>query len=234
MQAVILAGGLATRLYPLTKKIPKSLISIWGKPFLQYQLELLRKSEIKDIVLCVGYLGKKIKNFFGNGEKFGVKLHYSEEKRLLGTAGALKNAEKLLEKEFFVVYGDSYVPVNYQKVMRYFAKYNELGLTMVYHNFDLYDRSNIILEGNLVKEYCKNPKKKKKGMDYIDAGVNFFRKEVLGLIPRGREIDLNRIQAKLARKRQLLAYETKERFYEVGSPKGLEEFKNYIQETKNK
>ena len=135
MQVVILAGGLATRLRPLTETIPKSMVLINNKPFLQYQLELLRSNGITDIVLCVGYLHKQIEDYFQNGRNFGVNIKYSrEEKGLLGTAGALKNAANFLEDKFFLIYGDSYIFLNFKEILSYFNSYNELALMVVYES----------------------------------------------------------------------------------------------------
>jgi len=227
MQAVVLAGGVGTRLKPITEKIPKSMIQIRGKPFLEHQLNLLKNHGISDVVLCVGYLGDKIKEYFGDGRKFGIKLRYSEERGgLLGTAGAIKNAQDLLNDVFFVTYGDAYLILDYQEVMRYFKKFNKLGLMVVYKNFDKYDRSNVVVEGNLVKIYSK--KKKAPDMVYIDFGVSMLRKKALNLIPAGKVVDLEELYRELIERKELLAFETDQRFYQIGSPEGLEEFKRII------
>ncbi|MEW6221778.1 MAG: sugar phosphate nucleotidyltransferase [Candidatus Hadarchaeota archaeon] len=223
MQAVILAGGIGTRLKPLTEKVPKTMIPVYGRPFLEYQLSLLKRSGISNVVLCIGYLGSKIKKHFGNGEKFGLKISYSEEgNKLLGTAGALKKAERLLEDEFFVTYGDAYLMLDYRGVMQRFKKSKKLGLMVVYKNFDKYDRSNVVVGGGLVKVYSK--KRKAPGMVYIDFGVSAFRKEALALVPKNKVVDLEDLNQKLIEKGELLAFETDQRFYEVGGPESLKEF----------
>lgn len=227
MQVVILAGGLGTRLKPLTEKIPKSMVLIQGKPFLEYQLNLLVRCGISDIVLCIGYLGEKIKNYFGDGKRFGVKIKYSEEtEKLLGTAGALKNAVDLLDDIFFVTYGDAYLILDYREVMRYFKKFNKLGLMVVYKNFDRYDKSNVIVEGGLVKVYDKQ--RRAPDMVYIDFGVSVLRKKALDLVPKGKVMDLEEFYQELIRRRELLAFETQQRFYEVGSHNGLKEFEGLV------
>jgi len=227
MQIVVLCGGKATRLYPLTRKIPKSLIRIVGKPFLEYQLALLKKNGISDIVLCIGYKGEQIKKYFGGGKKFGVKIRYSSDgKKLLGTGGALKKAEDLLEDTFLVMWGDSYLPFNFQKAIKFFKKSNKLGLMTVFKNLDKYEPSNVEIEKNLVKSYSK--KRKTKKMKHIDYGVSIYRKEVLKFIPKNQVYDLSKLQQTLIKKRQLLAYPAEKRFYQIGSPKGLGEFKKYI------
>ena len=228
MQIVILAGGLATRLGDLTRDRPKSTVEIQGKPFLEYQLELLRSAGIKNIVLCIGHMGDQIERFFGNGTKYGVNIKYSFEDKPLGTAGALKKAEDLLNDTFFTMYGDSYVFLDFGRVMSYFESQNKLALMTVYKNCDQYDRSNTVVEGNLVKKYSKV--EKTEDMVYIDYGANIFRKEVLRMIPGKQFYTLEELVPHLIDIEELLAFEVKERFYEIGSPQGLKEFERHIAE----
>jgi len=227
MQIVILCGGKATRLYPLTKKIPKSMMRFEGKPFLEQQLDLLKKNRIFDIVLCVGYKAEQIKKYFGDGKNFGVEIKYSsDKKRLLGTGGALKKAENLLEDSFLVMWGDSYLPFNFQKAIKFFKKSNKPGMMIVFKNLNKYEPSNVEVKNNLVKSYGK--KRKTKKMKYIDYGISIYRKEVLKHLPKNQICDLTKLQQALIKKRQLLAYPAEKRFYQIGSPDGLEELKNYI------
>ena len=227
MQIVVLCGGKATRLYPLTKKIPKSMIRFEGKPFLEQQLDLLKKNRIFDIVLCVGYKAEQIKKYFGDGKNFGVEIKYSsDKKKLLGTGGALKKAENLLEDSFLVMWGDSYLPFNFQKAIKFFKKSNKPGMMIVFKNLNKYEPSNVEVKNNLVKSYSK--KRKTKKMKYIDYGISIYRKEVLKYLPKNQICDLTKLQQALIKKRQLLAYPAEKRFYQIGSPDGLEELKNYI------
>lgn len=227
MQMVILAGGLATKLRPLTEAIPKSLLRIKEKPFLEYQIELLKGHGITDIVLCIGYLGDQIKDYFGDGSRFGVKIRYSEEgETLLGTAGAVKNAEPLLSQEFLLMYGDSYLLLNYGEVMHHFQGFNKLGLMVVYKNFGRWDKSNVVIEGDLVKVYDKGAHLP--DMIYIDEGLSMLRREALAIIPAGNVVSLEEFYQTLIQRGELLAFETKQRFYEIGSPQGLEEFKTLV------
>ena len=228
MQVVILAGGLATRLGDLTRDRPKSTVEIQGKPFLGYQLELLRSAGIKNIVLCIGHMGDQIERFFGNGTKYGVNIKYSFEDKPLGTAGALKKAEDLLNDTFFTMYGDSYLFLDFGRVMSYFESQNKLALMTVYKNYDRYDRSNTEIDGKLVRRYSR--KEKTEDMVYIDYGANIFRKEVLRMIPEKQFYTLEELVPRLIEMEELLAYEVKERFYEIGSPQGLKEFQRYIAE----
>ncbi len=227
-QVVILAGGLATRLGELTKNHPKSLIEILNKPFLAYQLELLRAQGITDVVLCLGHLGAQIRETFGDGRKYGVHISYSIEDKLLGTAGALKNAEPILGNIFFAMYGDSYLFLDFEKVPVYFMLQNKLGLATVYRNNDSYDKSNMVIDGNKVVKYSKA--EKTKDMVYIDYGASIFRKEVLQLIPENHAYSLEDLFIRLIEIEQLLAYEVNDRFYEIGSPQGLRDFEEFAKE----
>ncbi|MGA2670090.1 MAG: sugar phosphate nucleotidyltransferase [Dehalococcoidia bacterium] len=230
IQLAILAGGLATRLGPLTEKTPKSMVMIQGRPFLEYQLGFLRKSGVTSAVLCIGHLAEQIENYFGDGRKFGMNITYSyESKQLLGTAGALKKAERLLEDPFFTMYGDSYLSLDFADAMSYFKSRDKLALMSVYKNYDRYEGSNTVIKGELVKKFSK--KEKTKGMVYIEYGANIFRKAALELIPEDLPYSLDKLFPELIRRKDLLAYEVRERFYQIGSPEGLEEFKRYVMQT---
>jgi len=223
VQMVILAGGLGTRLRPLTSEVPKALIPIGGKPFLHHQIELVKRSGIRDIVLCVGHLADMVKDYFGDGRWLGVRIRYSEEEgHLLGTAGAIKNAEPLLGDSFFLMYGDSYLMIDYHEIMRYFRRFDRLGLMVVWKNVDRFDRSNVMIEGNLVTAYNKD--QKSSNMDYVNYGLSVLRKEALTFMPAGRPFSQEEFYQILIDQRELLAFEVEQRFYEIGSPKGLEEF----------
>lgn len=227
MQVAILAGGLATRLGSLTYEVPKSLIDIGGKPFLEYQLGFLKDSGITNIVLCLGHLGSQIEAYFGDGGQFGVNLEYSHEKtELLGTAGALKNAERFLEDRFFVIYGDSYLFIDFATAMSYFDRLDKLGLMVVYKNDDRYERSNVVVEGGLVGRYSKADRTEE--MVYVDYGASILRRKALELVPHNHVYSLERLFPRLIREKQLLAYEVNKRFYQIGSPEGLEEFRRCI------
>lgn len=227
MQMVILCGGLATRLGKLAKNIPKSMIKIEGKPFLEYQIENLKNNSIKDIVLCVGYLSEKIKNYFGNGRKFGVNIKYSYDgNKPLGPIGAIKNAYLLLDDVFFIMYGDSYLSFDFKKTYSYFLKENKLGLMVVYKNYDKYDKSNLVVKNNFVTKYNKG--NKTEDMIYIDYGASILRKNSLDLIPQNSYYTTGKFFTELINAHQLLAYEVKKRFYHIGNPDALEEFKTFI------
>jgi len=227
MQMAILAGGLGTRQRPLTSEVPKALIPIGGKPFLHHQIELLKRQGIRDIVLCVGHLAEQVQDYFGDGRWLGVRIKYSEEKgSLLGTAGAIKKAEPLLGDDFFLMYGDSYLMIDYQEIMRYFRRFHRLGLMVVWKNLDRLERSNVSTKGNLVTAYNKD--QKSSDMVYINYGLSVLRKEALAFIPPGRPFSQEEFYQILIDRWELLAFEVGQRFYEIGSPRGLEEFEMLV------
>ena len=222
ISVAILAGGLATRLRPITEKIPKSLVPVAGKPFLAHQLELLRSRGIHRAVLCVGYLGEMVRRDFGDGEKYGVKLDYSlDGEKLLGTGGAIKRALPLLGDEFFVLYGDSYLPVEYAPIAEFFQRSGKLGCMTVYRNEGKYDTSNVVFAGGEIKVYDK--KAKLPEMRHIDYGLSLFKRSAFDAFPASQPFDLADVMGKLVREKQLAGYEVRERFYEIGSPAGLAE-----------
>jgi NDP-sugar pyrophosphorylase family protein len=226
----ILAGGLATRLRPITEKIPKSLVPVADKPFLAHQLELLKSRGIQRAVLCVGYLGEMIRRDFGDGEKYGVKLDYSMDgEKLLGTGGAIKRALPLLGGEFFVLYGDSYLPVDYAPIAEFFQRSGKPGCMTVYRNEGKYDTSNVVFAGGEIKVYDK--KAKLPEMRHIDYGLSLFKRSALDAFPASQPFDLADVMGKLVREKQLAGYEVRERFYEIGSPAGLAELETLLGKT---
>jgi NDP-sugar pyrophosphorylase family protein len=223
----ILAGGLATRLRPITEKIPKSLVPVAGKPFLAHQLKLLHARGIRRAVLCIGYLAEMIQRDFGS-EAFGIKLNYSfDGPKLLGTGGAIKRALPLLGEEFFVLYGDSYLPIEYAPIADFFHRSGKLGLMTVYHNAGKYDTSNVVFADGETKVYDK--KIRLPEMRHIDYGLNLFKSSVFDSYSADHIFDLAEVMGKLVREKQLAGYEVSERFYEMGSPAGLAELETLLQ-----
>ena len=224
----ILAGGLATRLRPITEKIPKSLRPVAGKPFLAHQLELLQSRGIRRAVLCIGYLGEMIQREFGNGSAYGIRLDYSfDGPKLLGTGGAIQRALPLLGDEFFVLYGDSYLPVEYRPIAEFFRRSGKLGLMTVYRNEGRYDTSNVVFHDGEIAVYDK--KNRPAEMRHIDYGLSLFKASVFESYFAGQPFDLAGVMGRLVRERQLAGYEVRERFYEIGSPAGLAELESLLQ-----
>jgi NDP-sugar pyrophosphorylase family protein len=223
----ILAGGLATRLRPITEKIPKSLVPVAGRPFLAHQLELLQDRGIRRVVLCVGHLGEMIQRQFGR-DAFGIKLDYSfDGEKLLGTGGAIRRALPMLGREFFILYGDSYLPIEYAPVAESFHHSGKLGLMTVYRNEGKYDTSNVVFRAGEILVYDK--KLKLPEMQHIDYGLSMFKSSVFEACPANHVFDLAEVMGRLVREKQLAGYEVFERFYEMGSPAGLPELELLLQ-----
>lgn len=230
MQAVILAGGLGTRLWPLTREVPKPMVPVAGMPYLEHQLRLLRRQEILDIVILVGYLGEQVEEYFGNGSRLGVSVRYSREERLLGTGGALRQAKSLLQESFLVLYGDSYLPIDYREVHGRLATSEAPAVLVVYDNLreDTRVKNNIAVdEAFYVVRYEKNAPDAS-GLTHVDAGVLAFHRAALELC--GSEVYSleNELYPRLIARRQLLAWPTGQRFYDIGTPEGLQSIESYL------
>lgn len=220
--AAILAGGLATRLRPITETIPKALVTVAGAPFLEHQLRLLKAAGINKIVLCVGYRGEMIQREFFDGAALGVELTYSfDGPNLLGTGGAIKKALPFLGEKFLILYGDSYLPIDYAAPACAFARSGKPGLMTVFRNEDRWEPSNVWFEDGEIKQYDKSNLLPE--MKHIDYGLGFLRSAVLAHRPEGVAFDLSDVYQDLVREKRLAGYEVNQRFYEIGSPKGLAE-----------
>ena len=218
----ILAGGLATRLRPVTEKIPKALLEVAGEPFLVHQLRLLRTAGIRRAVLCLGYRGEMIQEEFRDGSQFGVELRYSfDGPDLLGTGGALKKALPLLGGRFLVLYGDSYLPIDYAAPVNAFVASGKLGLMTVFLNEDRWDTSNVWFANGVIKNYDK--KQPTVDMRYIDYGLGVFDAAAFTGFPAGKAFDLAEVYRNLIARNELAGHEVKQRFYEIGSHAGLAE-----------
>lgn len=218
----ILAGGLATRLRPMTETIPKALISVAGQPFLTHQLRLLRKGGIRKVVLCLGYRGEMIEQEFGEGSRAGMELSYSfDGPELLGTGGALKKALPLLGTHFFVLYGDSYLPIDYAAPARSFLASGKQGLMTVFRNEGRWDTSNVWFQHGTIRSYSK--KDRTPEMQHIDYGLGILSSKALEPWADGKPFDLADVYRDLISRNELAGFEVAQRFYEIGSPEGLAE-----------
>ena len=223
---LILCGGLATRLQPITKTIPKSLVMVNNKPMLQYQLDMLQKQGIRHVVLCVGYLGEMIQDTFGDKYR-DILLEYSfDGPKLIGTGGAIKKAYSKLSDTFFVLYGDSYLPVEYKPILEYFHTTNKEGLMTLFKNDNLYDTSNVVFKDNQI--ICYDKKNKTTDMNYIDYGLSIFNVSVFKTYPADCSFDLSQVMVNLVNNKKLAGYEVFNRFYEMGSINGLNELELYL------
>jgi NDP-sugar pyrophosphorylase family protein len=223
----ILSGGLATRLHPLTEKIPKALLRVAGKPFVTWQLEYLRTQGANRVVLCVGYLGDQIEAEVGNGSDFGLDVRYSwDGPQLLGTGGALKRALPLLGDRFFVFYGDSYLPVDFRAVERSFLEGGRPALMTVLKNQDRWDKSNVLFQDGRIVEY--NKQRPRPEMHYIDYGLGILSASLFADRPPDRPFDLAELYHGLSLRGELTGFEVFERFYEIGSQVGLRETDEFL------
>ena len=227
LPVAILAGGLATRLRPITKTIPKALVPVAGRPFILWQLEYLRDQGVSRVVLCTGYRSTQIEQIVGDGSQFGVAVEYSDDgTTLLGTGGALGQALPLLGSEFFVLYGDSFLPVSFSTVEQAYCDSDLPGLMTVYRNEGEWDTSNVVFNNGQVLEYNKT--KPQQDMAYIDYGLGVLTKSVVEHYCQEKVFDLATVYEGLANAGQLSGFEVFERFYEIGSPDGLAQTEEFL------
>jgi NDP-sugar pyrophosphorylase family protein len=227
LPVAVLAGGLATRLRPVTETIPKALVEIAGEPFLAHQLRLLQRAGYRKVVLCVGYRAQQIRDFAGDGRVFGLQIAYSPDgPRLLGTAGALKRALPLLGDAFAVVYGDSYLTCDYVAAERSFLGSGKLGLMTVYRNEGQWDTSNVEFAGSRILAYDKA--NRTPAMCHIDYGLGMFRASAFDGVSADQSSDLAALYQDLLRRGELAAWESPDRFYEIGSPEGIRDLTEWL------
>lgn len=224
---VILAGGLASRLRPLTETIPKALVDVNGEPFLAHQLRLLRANGIERVIICAGHLGELIQEYAGDGSRFGLRVEcVFDGPRLLGTAGAIRRALPMLGRAFFVLYGDSYLPCDYRAVQTAFVQSGKPALMTVFHNQGRWDTSNVeYVDGHIVAYDKRQPTP---CMHHIDYGLGILTSAAFALVPEDQPYDLAVLYQALLKHGQLAAYEVSQRFYEIGSFAGLEELRLYL------
>ena len=224
-QIVILAGGLGKRLGKLTKKIPKPLIKVRGLPFLIHLLLKIQKEGIHNVILCVGYKSNKIISEVNKHKKKIKKINikFIKEKKLLGTGGAIKNAEKHLNSFFSVVYSDSWLQINFKKIMQYYQKNKIKYLMTIYKNKNLYDKSNIEYKNKKITKYLKDSNDAR--IKYIDYGFMVFKKSLLKKIKK-KNFDLSELIQIIIKNKKLYPFLVRKRFFEIGSYSGLKEFKS--------
>lgn len=227
MPVVILAGGLATRLRPLTDSMPKALVEIAGRPFLDLQLELLASHGVRRVVLCAGYRGEMIEEYAGGGERWGLSISFSYDgAELKGTGGAIRKALPLLGERFLILYGDSYLECDYAAIASAFEASGKEGMMAVFRNENRWDRSNIdFRDGEVVAYEKKNPSP---GMKYIDYGLGGLRAAVFDVYSGEEVLDLAAVYRDLVTRRQLFGYEVDHRFYEIGSRDGIAELERHL------
>jgi NDP-sugar pyrophosphorylase family protein len=239
MQCVILAGGLATRMRPLTETIPKALIPVAGVPFIDHQLAWLAGHGVTSVVLSIGYRGDMLADHVGDGRRFGLAVRVVDEGTVLrGTAGALRLAldRGALDPAFLVTYGDSFLPIDFADVWRRFEASGAPALMTVFQNAGRWDISNVIYSDGRVALYDKHHATRPAAdFDYIDYGLSALKREVIAdLVPTPRDdrarADLAELFFELSRRGDVAGYEATQRFFEIGSPAGLQDFEQWMRD----
>jgi NDP-sugar pyrophosphorylase family protein len=219
----ILAGGLATRLRPITEAIPKSLVEVAGEPFLAHQLRLAHRQGFRRVVLLVGHLGEQIESFAGNGSAFGLSIVYARDGEVRrGTGGAMRAAWECFDKYVVVIYGDSYLDIEIAPVWRAYRFAGAEAMMTVLHNRDQWDPSNVRFDGKMVLSHDK-ASVGQPGVEWIDFGLSIFRVDTIARWPEPDPFDLSSVTKMLAQRGQLAGYAVTQRFYEIGKPEGLVE-----------
>lgn len=230
MQAVVLAGGLATRMSPHTLTVPKSMLPVAGRPFVDWQLERLAACGVTDVVMCVAHLAEQIEAHVGDGARYGVRVRWAREgAKLLGTAGAIRATLELLEPRFLVTYGDSYLPFDYAEPLRVLDEHDDCdGVMSIYKNDGQWDSSNVVADAS--REWVARYEKGQTdpAFDHIDYGATALRRGVIAALPLGEPRGLDAIQRDLAKQKRLRACVARDRFFEIGSPEGLAELDRHL------
>jgi NDP-sugar pyrophosphorylase family protein len=225
---VILAGGLGTRIKEVTGDLPKSMVLVNGKPFLHWQLNLLRDSGYRDFVLCVSHGAERITEYLGDGCEFGINVRYSYDgSKQMGTGGAILNATPLLGENFAVLYGDSYLPINFKEIENAFLEKECKALMTVFKNSHDFGESNIEFSNGRILRYSK--KNANESMEHIDYGLSYFNANVFSNLPIDTPIDLSDIIEELVTNDEISGFEVFQRFYEVGSISGLKDFSELME-----
>lgn len=223
----LLAGGMATRLGPLALATPKSMMPVAGEPFIAHQLRLLAREGVTRVTICLGHLGDQILDFVGDGARFGCQVTYSPDgPRALGTGGALAKALPLLGEAFFVMYGDSYLPIALAPVWEAFRAQARPGLMTVFRNDGRWDRSNVDFSNGVIR--CYDKARPTASMRHIDYGLGLLTPGAMAGRSADQAWDLADLYGDMARAGQLAAYEAHTRFYEIGSPSGLAQTSDFL------
>jgi NDP-sugar pyrophosphorylase family protein len=225
----LLAGGLGTRLGTIAQRMPKALVDVAGKPFIDHQMLLLRRNGVRRVVICLGYLGEQIERHLGDGSALGMRLEYSHDgPRPLGTGGAVRAALDRLGEVFWVIYGDSYLDIDYPAILDHFDVSGADALMTVLRNDNRWDRSNVIFSDGRLLRYDKvHPTP---DMNYVDYGAALLNRQTLADVPADQAFDLADLYCRLVAQQRMIGYEVTRRFYEIGTAASLEETRRYFQE----
>ncbi len=233
MQAVILAGGLGTRLRPLTYETPKPMVDVLGKPFLAHLVEMLKERGFDHFVICSSYKSEVIRDYFGNGKKFGVKIDHSVEASPLGTAGAIKNALFYLQPSFFVINGDTYLDIDYAMIEQNFQMVDKPAMMVLYEGDEITERvDNVEIDGSgVVTAFNKGQDANSK---YGWAGVLLLRKRfVENWLGRSRLMLEDDIFPKLIKDKDMGSCVINEKYYDIGTMDKLRDFERYLRGRKD-
>jgi N-acetyl-alpha-D-muramate 1-phosphate uridylyltransferase len=232
MQCVILAGGLATRMRPLTDSLPKALISVAGRPFIDHQLEWMANAGVTKVLLSVGYKGEMLCEHVGNGSRWGLPIEVVDEgTELRGTAGALRLAfdAGVLDEAFLVTYGDSFLPIDFREVWQAFVACQQPALMSVFRNAGRWDQSNVVFESGRVLYDKQRRARPAAAFDHIDYGLSALQRSLVPrCVPERGKADLATLFHELSVGGQLAGFEVYERFFEIGSPEGLLDFEQWL------
>jgi len=229
LPVAILAGGLATRLRPITSAIPKALVEIDGTPFAVLQADLLARQQISRVIWLIGYRGEQIEATLGDGSRWAMQFEYLYDgPLLLGTGGAIKRARPRLGNAFFVMYGDSYLECDFRAVEEAFRASGQAALMTVFRNEGLFDTSNVEFADGRIVRYDKQTLTP--AMHHIDYGLGVLTPQVFDKYPDAAPFDLATVYQDLLSRGELAAFEVERRFYEIGSPEGLSATERHVRE----
>ena len=224
---VVLAGGLATRLRPITETIPKCLVEINGVPFIDIQLRQLASQGVTRVIVLIGYLGEMVLEYVGDGSRYGLEVVFVPDgPRLLGTAGALRAALNHLPETFFVLYGDSYLRCSYQAIQELYLESGRSVLMTHFRNNRQWDTSNVRFVDGTVEAYSK--RSVTPDMNHIDYGLMVFKRDIIEAVPAGQEYDLATVLEERVHSQAVVGFEVLDRFYEIGSHDGLRDLSDFL------
>jgi NDP-sugar pyrophosphorylase family protein len=231
MQCIVLAGGLGRRMLPRTERLPKSLLLVGGRPFVDWQLAWLAAERVEHVVMSIGYRGDMIRRHLGNS-RFGLRISYVDDGDVpLGTGGALRLVvdQKLADPHFFVLYGDAYLPISLSDIEACYSMHAAPVLMTVYRDRESLERPNVVFDGSMVTRYEKGLENPPAEMNYVDYGISVWQREIVhAMVPKGAAADLADVFAVLSGSGQLAGFEARERFYEIGSPRGLRDLESRL------
>lgn len=229
MQAIILVGGLGTRLRSVVRDRPKPMALIGKKPFVEYIIGGLIRSGIRDIIFAVGYKGEMIEKYFGNGDKWGINIHYAYEEELLGTAGAIKNAGKFITEDYFyVLNGDTYYEIDFNELENC-RKNNALEMTIVFRYVpDVSRYGKVEIDNGLLKVFNEKSYEATEGL--INGGIYLINRELLKEIPEGKiSLENEMIPKWLGDKKRLGGLVSDSYFIDIGIPEDYYRFQADVQ-----